>query len=434
MENLLGDDFMKAIINVRIYDFINYIDNGYIIFDKKIIETGNMKDFNKTMERIDGNRKLIIPGLVNFHTHIYSTLFRGLNMHASPQTFRNILEDIWWKYDSQLQHEDIGLCAQIYSTESIKSGVTAIVDHHASGEIAGSLDVLRNVIKNSFGLKGMFCFETSDRFDVDECIKENLTAILMGDGIFGLHSSLTLSDETLLKSKSAAIEVPIHVHIAESIEDEEYSLIKYKKNVIERFDDFDLLNKNSILAHCVNINEKEAEIIGKRECIVAINPSSNMNNAVGLFNYSLYKKNNLNIVVGTDGLGVNIAKEWQNLYFTGKQSMNDPSGIKLNDIRNYLIKSYELFNEISNYKIGKFENGYDADFIVLDYLPPTPINEDNVFSHIFFGAFDNLRPSEVFVNGEYKVKDYKSQLKFEINYEIVNRLWKRIEEYNEIRG
>src|SRR5665648_103051 len=153
MENLLGDEIMKAIINVRLYDFVNYIDNGYIIFDKKIIEIGHMKDFNKTIDRIDGCRKLIIPGLINFHTHIYSALFRGLNINASPTTFRGVLEDIWWKYDSKLRLEDIGLSAMIYGSESMKSGVTAIVDHNASGEISGSLDVLRNVIKNHFGIK-----------------------------------------------------------------------------------------------------------------------------------------------------------------------------------------------------------------------------------------------------------------------------------------
>jgi cytosine/adenosine deaminase-related metal-dependent hydrolase len=419
---------MKAIINLRIYDYEKYIENGYIIFDKKIIEVGKMEDFKSSHERIDGKGKLLIPGLVNFHTHVYSTLFRGLDMKASPKTFKEILDDIWWKFDSKLRLEDLGLSAEIYCDECLKSGVTSIIDHNASGEIKGSLDVLRNVIKKKFGMKAMFCFETSDRFNIGECITENLHHIEMGDGLFGLHALMSLGDESLREIKENAMENPIHIHVAESIEDEQHSVENYDMTVVERLDKFGLLNENSILAHCVNINDREGDLIGSRNCVVALNPTSNMNNAVGLFDYNLFKRNNIKIIIGTDGLGVNIMREWQNLYYLGKQSTENPSGIGLDEIRNHMVESYRFFNRISGSKIGRIKEGYDSDFLVFDYCPPTPMNENNAFGHVFFGVFDSMKPRYVIVDGNYKVNDYKAQIEFEMRQDLVRDLWERIGE------
>ncbi|SHJ19854.1 Cytosine/adenosine deaminase [Dethiosulfatibacter aminovorans DSM 17477] len=419
---------MKAIINLKIYDYENYIDNGYIIFDKKIIEVGHMDGFKSSHERIDGKGKLLIPGLVNFHTHVYSTLFRGLDMKASPQNFKELLDDVWWKFDSRLLLEDIGLSAEVYCDECLKSGVTSIIDHHASGEVSGSLDVLRNVIIKKFGMKAMFCFETSDRFDLGECIRENLHSVNLGDGLFGLHALMSLSDESLEKIKIYAKNSPIHVHVAESIEDEEHSIREYGMTVVDRLDKFGLLNEDSILAHCVNINDREGELIGRKKCAVALNPTSNMNNAVGIFDYNLFTRNNIKILIGTDGLGVNVMREWQNLYYMGKQSTGNPSGIVLDEIRNHIVESYRYFNRISGSRIGRIKSGYDADFLVFDYNPPTPMNSDNAFGHVFFGVFDSMKPRYVIADGHYKINDYKPQIEFEMRHDLVNDLWERIGE------
>lgn len=418
---------LKAIVNVRIYDYIDYIDDGYLLFDKEIIEMGPMKNFKQTCERIDGKGRLVIPGLINFHTHVYSALFRGLNLNASPVLFREILEDIWWRFDAALKLEDVGFSAGVYCKDSLQSGVTAIVDHHASGEISGSLAVLRNVIKGHFGMKALFCFETSDRFNLDLCISENVEAIEMGDGLFGLHAQMSLSESTLSACSPYAKGTPIHIHVAESKEDEANCIEKHGQRVVQRLDAHSLLTRHSILAHCVHIDEEEAEIIGKRGCVVALNPSSNMNNAVGYFNYDFFRNNSIDVVAGTDGLGSNIAKEWQNIFFNGKQFMNHPSGISPDEIRCHLVRSYELFNELANVKIGRFKTGYDADFLITDYIPPTEMNEDNAFAHVFFGAFDHLRPKDVFIKGELKIENYELTIKFDFNHDIPNQLWKRIE-------
>ncbi|MHA1398873.1 MAG: amidohydrolase family protein [Candidatus Heimdallarchaeaceae archaeon] len=429
---------MKIVTNVKIYDYETYIENGYCIFDDKIIEVGEMKDFPGAKGReeiIDGKNKILLPGLINFHTHIYSTLVRGASIPFNPKSFKDILEQLWWKFDSKLDNETTFHSAMVYGLESLKNGVTSLIDHHASGlMILGSLNELKRAFVDTLGMRGVFCFETSDRFDVNSCIKENLAGLKFNTpeakGMFGLHASMSLSEETLNKVSEVLGNTPIHVHVAESKEDEEDSLQKYKMTVVERYQKHGLLNPDSILAHCVHINENEAKLISENGAYVVFNPTSNMNNAVGTFNIELFRKYNIPLMIGTDGLGTNIAKEWTNLYYVGKAGLKDPVGIGLDEIRNYVIKSYEYFSRMMSIKIGKIKKDYVADLVLVDYINPTQMDETNTFGHLFFGLFDNFRPSWVFCRGKTLIKNYTSKFNEEEVYRNAlnasQKLWQRL--------
>src|SRR3712207_9380799 len=78
---------------------------------------------------------IVMPGLINCHTHIYSTLSRGMNVKFNPKSFKDILNQLWWKLDGKLNKEAVYYSSLIYGCECIKSGVTSIIDHHASGQI-----------------------------------------------------------------------------------------------------------------------------------------------------------------------------------------------------------------------------------------------------------------------------------------------------------
>ncbi len=427
---------MKAIINVKIYDYETYIENGYCIYGKEIVEVGTMDNFPDFDEEIiDGTNQILLPGFINSHTHIYSTLVRGASIPFNPKSFRDILEQLWWKFDSKLDNTSTFHSAMVYGLESLKSGVTSLIDHHASGlEIIGSLDALKRAIVDKLGMRGIFCFETSDRFNITECIEENLAGLKYDShearGMFGLHASMSLSEETLDKVSRILAGAPIHVHVAESIEDEEDSLEKYNTRVIDRYLKYGLLNKDSILAHCVHIDEQEAKNISYKKAVIALNPTSNMNNAVGAFNIDLFRNNNIPILIGNDGLGTNIAKEWTYFFFAGKAGINDAAGIGFDELLKYINGSYEYFGRQMGIKIGKIKEGYVADFVLVPYLNPTDMNQSNAFGHVFFGLFENFKPSYVIVKGKTLIEDYESIFDEETLYKNAHiaskALWERL--------
>ncbi|HCF37516.1 MAG TPA: amidohydrolase, partial [Thermosipho africanus] len=117
---------MKAIINAKIFDYENFHENYYIIFDKKIIDIGSMENFKGAPQTIDAKGNFVLPGFVIGHTHIYSTFARGLNLPFNPLNFKDILTQLWWKLDSQLAKEENYYSALVAGIEFIKNGDSTV--------------------------------------------------------------------------------------------------------------------------------------------------------------------------------------------------------------------------------------------------------------------------------------------------------------------
>lgn len=428
---------MNVLINVRIYDFNQYRENVYIIFNEKIEKIGDMKTFKDNgYNIIEGNNNLVIPSLVVGHTHIYSTLSRGLILPFNPTNFQEILDQLWWKIDKHLDIDDIYYSGIVSGVDYIRNGVTTIIDHHASGvAIKGSLDTLKQAICNDVGMRGIFCFETSDRFDVDQCIKENLNFINNNQednciGLFGMHASLSLSEETLEKISHLISDIPIHIHVAESELDQENCIKNYGERVIMRLNRHKLLNKNSILSHCIHINENEGKIIKENGCYVALNTSSNMNNSVGLPDYNLFKKLGIKCLIGNDGMSSGITTEYQNLLFSMHHQLKSPTAFDLSDLIKIINNNYDYVNKMMGIKIGRIEKGYEADMLMFPYTPPTPINNDNAFGHLFYGLFNSFKPKHVWCSGKQIVANYKVSSSLNKKYSkaqnVAKKLWDTI--------
>ena len=428
----------KAIIHARLYDFHQYIEEAYVIFDQTIIRYGPMQDFeNKGYELIDGTNHLIMPSLVAGHTHIYSTFARGMSVPFAPKNFQDILDQLWWKLDRHLNNEMIYYSGIVSAVDMLKNGITTIIDHHASGvDIEGSLDALKSAVCDEASMRGCFAFETSDRFDVALAIKENSQFIKQNKtsktrGLFGLHASLSLSDETLQKVKEVIGDNPIHIHVAESLLDQEEALKKYNKRVVHRLDDFDLLNRNSILTHAIYVDDDELKRIKKRECVIAVNVSSNMNNGVGLPPVKRFLNYNIPVIIGNDGISSSMTTEYMALYYAMHLKDLTPTTFSLEDVLEIIQNTYQYASECFDIPLGKIQEGFAADLLLIPYQPPTPMNAANAFGHLFFGLFNSFKPKHVFIDGAYVVKNYAVNENLQNQYKKANHfaeiLWKNIE-------
>lgn len=421
---------MKVIKNVRIYDFEQYIENGYVIFDTNIIEVGLMKDYIQgNYQEIDGEGMLLMPTFVNGHSHIYSTFARGMNAPYNPSSFKEILEQLWWKLDRNLDNEMTYYSAIVSGHEYVRHGVTTIIDHHASGEIKGSLEALARGL-HTYRIKNILCFETSDRFDINDCISENIDNIKKRNGLFGLHAAFTLSDETLNNVSKQLNNTPIHIHVAESIEDQEHSLSNYGVRVINRLHSFNLIHKNSIITHGLYLSDEELDIIKEKDAVIALNVSSNMNNAVGLPNYQKMKRKGIKVIIGNDGINQQMTTEYINLFFSQHHVDQTPTLFGFDDIKTIINNTYNYASDLLNVKLGKIEPGFQADLQLVKYNTPTPLNEENIMGHLMFGLFNDFAPEHVFIDGVQMVKN-KEVLADKKQYnnakDSAQKLWTAIE-------
>ncbi len=424
-------------INATIYDFNTFIECGYIVFSNTIEAVGPMKDYTpiNDAQTFDMQGHMVLPGLVLGHTHVYSTFARGWANQYDYEDFMDILKGQWWRLDKYLKNDTLYYSGIVSAVDHLKNGITTMIDHHASGMVESSLDTLKNAITDTVGLRGIYAFETSDRFDVDASIKENLTFMKTQSdkhaGLFGLHASLSLSDDTLKKVRMVLKNRPIHIHVAESELDQQRCLKEHGLRVIERLDKFSLIHPDALLVHGLFIDENEAKIIKARGATVALNPSSNMNNGVGIPNYPLLKKYDIPVIVGNDGLGPALTTEWMNLFYTTHLKENHPMAFDLEDLSNVINESYHYASKRLDVKLGRLKPSYQADLITLPYQAPTPIDQDNVLGHLMFGCFQAFKPKDVYVAGEAKVRDYQIDEELKQTYlksqAFAQKHWTRIE-------
>lgn len=379
------------------------IENGCVAIDgNKIVEvglTGSLKEKYSTARFIDAKGKLIMPGLINTHMHYYSTFARGMSNDSPPaMKFSDILKGLWWRLDKVLTLEDVYYSAVVPMIDQVRNGVTTVFDHHASPyAITGSLFKIAEAAEH-IGLRSNLCYETSDRDGdkiADEGIAENADFIKycnnkkddMLKGMFGLHASMTISEKTLGKCLDAAVSLNagFHVHCAEGIEDLEDSKEKYGKGVIERWHDAGVLSDKTIAVHCIHISEKEMDMLKEKGTIVVHNPESNMGNAVGASPVLEMFSKGILLGLGTDGYTADIMESYKVGNIIHKHVKGD-SKVAWGEIPEMLfINNRKITERFIDGQVGILKEGALADVIIVDYNPPTPINEGNINSHLLFG-------------------------------------------------
>lgn len=341
-----------------------------------------------------GGRVLTVP-LVNFHDHFYSRLSKGLPFRGRTDSFGNILETIWWKLDRALDADMIRASVQIAAMEAIRNGVTYIFDHHASPDCTtDSLSIIAEILSD-FNIRAVLCFEISDRngkLKTKQALRENFQFIQKHTnknirGMIGLHAPFTLSDQSLqeVKELRAKLNIGIHIHLAEDSYEIDYSQELYNKSAVERLHNFELLTTDSILAHCIHVSENDYQLIDKAGCAIVYNPDSNLNNAVGLPNYAK-KPDSIPALAGTDGMHANIARSLKQLFLLQRYQKNSFEQVFNSFQRMYMDSIHfarRFFPDFPSLSEGK-----RADFILWDYVPPTPFSTDNFWGHFIYGVLE----------------------------------------------
>lgn len=376
-------------------------------------------NFTGQNEEIDAYKQYLMPASICAHTHFYGAFSRGMYIPGeAPDAFPAILEKLWWKLDKSLDEKANYYSALVCIIDAIRHGTTTLIDHHASpNAITGSLDVIAKAIKES-GIRASLCYEVTDR-DGDEKalqgLEENIRFINelknnpddLLSGLFGLHASLTLSDETLQKARDRCPkDIGFHIHAAEHEVDEYDSLKKSGKRVIERLDDYGILGDKTVVAHGVHIDAKEIGLLAMSETWLSHQPRSNMNNAVGLPPIESMMNAGVKVCLGNDGFSNSMWQEWNAAYLAHKLINNDPRRMPADLIYQMaVVNNRELIKkQFNGLETGIIKPGAAADLILVDYKPFTDLNSDNLPWHIVFGFRESMVTTTI-VNGKVLMKD-----------------------------
>jgi putative selenium metabolism protein SsnA len=359
-------------------------------------------------ETLDLEGALVLPGLVNAHTHLYSALARGMPGPAEPpRSFLEILERVWWRLDRALDAESVRLSALVGAIEAARSGTTTLLDHHASPSfIAGSLAQVRGAVEE-VGLRSVLCYETTDRHGASERdagiaenhahLREGVTPLTRGR--VGAHASFTLSDQAL-EGLARAVRLTgsgLHVHAAEDRADVEDALGRGTRGVVDRLQRHGLVGEGTILVHAVHLSEDELRRAQDAGAWIVHCARSNANNAVGRAPTRAFRR----AALGTDGIDEDVLAEARAAFLGMREAgREDASGAALD----MLAGGHRLAGAIFGQPLGRLEPGAPADLVVLDYRPPTPLTAHTLAGHLLFGL-DRSHVRSTVVAGRFVLRD-----------------------------
>ncbi len=398
-----------------------FVERGAVVVqDDTIVAVGPLAELQATHPDevlVDVGGRLIMPGLVNAHTHAYSAYARGMAVHRPTANFTQILENLWWRLDRMLELEDVELNAATTFVESLRNGVTTVIDHHSSpNAVSGSLPTMAAVARQ-VGIRSVLCYEASDRdgeavfaaalAENAEFMKaSNVDGQDLVKGLFGLHAAFTLSEASLAAAAEAKDGLPggFHIHVAEGEGDETDSVDRYGKRIVTRLNDHGMLGPGSIAAHCVHADADELDLLLETDTNVVHNPHSNMANAVGVAPVVEMLRRGLRVGLGTDAYTADMFASAQLTKILQSLHLSDPAVGFGQAIEALFTNNPKICANFFAKPVGVLAAGAYADLITLDYRPFTPFNGDTAWGHVIFGMSGGL-VRDAMVAGAWAMRD-----------------------------
>jgi len=421
-----------------------YKKGSVAIEDGKIKAAGRFKRKGKPDEVIDARGKIVMPGLICAHTHMYGMLLRGAPLKIDPPAdFSQILQRVWWPMDEAMTKRDAQASALISCLEFIKTGTTFFADTYSGPEsITGVLDRIASGVQES-GIRGLIAFEATERATHAQGAKgmhENVRFIKKikkkrrsrVQGMISIHASFTVSDELLRYGRRVAsrYKVPLTIHTSEGLIDPCHNLERYGKRTVERFHEAGLLGPDVVLTHCVHVNDDELALIKETGAKVAHNPMSNMLNGVGVAPVPKMQMMQIPVGLGNDGYIFDGFENIRAAFLLHKVALRDPRAISpMEALEMATVRGAELYG--LGDKLGSLEEGKLGDVIIVNpSIAPTPLRPESVVGHIV-NTVDGDDVETVIVGGHIVMRNRKvltldEKGVVEMSRKSAKKLWQKL--------
>ena len=398
-------------------------DGSVVVEDGRIVSVKRgLVGKSKPEEIIDAHGKIVMPGLICSHTHLYRMFLRDAPLKIeSPTDFSQVLQHVRWPMEEAITKEDAYASALVSCLEFIKTGTTLFADTFSGpNTIPGVLDKIASAVGQS-GMRGIIAFEATERRTHAEGargVKENERFIRnikkermsRVQGMFSIHASFTVSDELFhyVRELASRYKVPVSIHASEGLGDVYHNYERYGRRTVERLNEAGMLAPDVVLAHCVHVNDDELAIIKNTGAKVAHNPMSNMLTAVGVAPVIKMLSMGIPVGLGNDGYVFDGFENIRAAYLLQKVASHDPRAVSpIEALEMATIRGAELYG-LQN-ELGSIEHGKLADIIIVNpALTPTPLRPESAIWHIV-NAVNGDDVETVIVGGNVLMRDRKVQ-------------------------
>ncbi len=377
-------------------------DTDLYITGNRISGIGRAPENFSADRTLDGRDRLVIPGLINAHTHSYMSIFRNV---ADDMAFDDWLFGHILPMEDKLLPEDMYWGALLGCLEMIRTGTTCFADMSIDiRAIQRAVDEagIRAVL--SRGLVG----QGNDAGGARR-IEENLQAYLDNENdkvtfMLGPHAPYSCDPAYLERVLAQAhkYNLGIHIHLSESAKEVADVRAQYGCTPIQLMDQIGLFERPTLAAHCVYAEEADMEIMAKRGVTVATNPKSNLKLANGAAPLLKMQEKGVNIAIGTDGAAsnntLNMFGDMNYAALLHKGLNKNPIAISAQDVLRFATVNGARAVGLDS-QIGQIRTGMKADLVLLDLSQPQFRPYNHIPASLVYAA-NGGEVETVLVNGE----------------------------------
>jgi len=375
------------------------------------VERNNKHEF-QAAKVIDAKGGLILPGLLNSHTHAAMSLFRGL---ADDLPLMEWLNHYIFPVESRINADFVFTGTMLACAEMIMSGTTTFCDMYLFEEEVAK--AARDTGMRCLVGEVLYDFPSRNYGPIEKGFEytESLIRKWQGDPLVSIavepHSLFTCNPDLLIEANNIAHRhnVPLVIHVAETLQEVEEIKVKYGKKPIEHLQSLGLLGPRLIADHCVHLDKAEIKTMADHEVKIVHNPESNMKLASGIAPVPEMLSQGLTVGLGTDGCASNnnldLFTEMDMAAKLHKIQSMDPT--VLDAVTVFKMATIEGAKTLGiNDVTGSLEPGKKADIIIVDTNKPHLTPMYNPYSHLVY----SVRGSDVshsMINGQLVMEDRK---------------------------
>ncbi len=449
----MTDDLMPVYVDTLIEDgLVVTMDGSYRVFERgsvaitgdEIVEVGPSEELKTKYEagrRIDARNRLVMPGLINTHTHSAMTIFRGF---ADDISLKRWLYDHVFPMESRfIEPENVRAGTRLAIAEMLLSGTTTFNDmYYYTDEMARVVDQtgMRAVLNES-----LIDFPVPNSSSPDKGLAFTEKMLdhwkehpLINIGV-AVHTPYTGSPDLIRQARAMADRhaVPFIIHLAETKGEFDEIMEKHGVSPVELLNNLDVLDNPTMAAHCVFLTDRDIEILASKRVGVSHNPQCNMKLASGAARLPELLEAGVNVGVGTDGVASNndldMIDEIRSMAFLHKFNSNDPTVVSAREAVEMATMGGARVLGLDR-QIGSLEKGKKADLILLNMDKPHAHPLYNIYSLIVY-SMRGADVETVMVNGRFLVEDARLMtLDLGRLYDKVEGIARQIRQYGEQIG
>ncbi|MEF8883052.1 MAG: amidohydrolase [Halapricum sp.] len=367
------------------------VERADVLIDQNSGDIVDIGDVGPGDDELDADDGLVIPGLVNAHTHVAMTLLRG---YADDKPLDAWLQEDIWPVEAELRGDDVRVGTELGLVEMIKSGTTAFSDmYFFMEEVAEAVEAAGMRARLGYGSVTVAKDDEAARQEMRDGLEFATEYDGAADGLirtaFMPHSLTTVGEEYYREFVPEAREagVPIHLHANETTAEVDPIVDEYGQRPLEYAADLGLLEPGDYLAHGVHLDESERELLADRGAGVVHCPASNMKLASGMAPVQDLLDAGVRVGLGTDGAASNndldMFDEMRDAAMLGKLAADDASAV---DAPSVVEMATAGSASILGFESGRIEAGANADLAVIDLDAPHLTPAHDLVSHLAYAV------------------------------------------------